>query len=124
MLQGANGSYNVAHVERAVLFDEADLQSVHVKSSAASGVPSAAGGLPSAVGGLPSSAGGEESSKLIDTKVAEEGASPNDDGEKEANAQEDREEEEISSDGGDHAEPADGGKMKPSHLGGFPSLSK
>lgn len=48
----------MAHVEKAVLFDDEDLQSVHMKVSAASG-------LTSASGALPSGNGGDETSKLI-----------------------------------------------------------
>lgn len=108
MLQGANSSYNVAHVEKAVLFDEEDLQNVHTKVPSASGLPSAAGGLASAAGGVPSSAGGDEYSKLIgaypaadaepgvggsaDQHITEEGQEEKEEGEKEQDSPENDEE--------------------------------
>jgi hypothetical protein len=54
LLQGANSSYNVAHVEKALLFEDEDLQDVRMRVTAASGKNSSTGGLPSASGALPS----------------------------------------------------------------------
>jgi hypothetical protein len=54
VLQGANSSYNVAHVEKALLFEDEDLQDVRMRVTAASGKNSSTGGLPSASGALPS----------------------------------------------------------------------
>lgn len=133
-MQGANGSYNVAHVMKAALFDDEDLQSVHAKPSAASGLPSSAGGgIHSAAGGAPSSAGEEESSKLIGTAAAagdEDAVDAAVDGDAELtpgneSSEEDKEEEgsvgdssSASSDGAARPNP-----RKPSHLGGFPAAS-